>query len=94
MKNDEQPDNRDKSPLPVRIYRFYRDGFRSMTIGRKLWALIIVKVFILFFVFKLFFFPNLLNRDYDNDQDRAAAVRSSLIDRSASSCDTIISNLK
>ena len=35
--------------LPARIYRFYRDGFRSMTVGRYLWVLILVKLFILFF---------------------------------------------
>lgn len=71
--------NSRRPSLPVRIYRFYADGFRSMTIGRKLWALIIIKLFILFFIFRLFFFPNLLKRDYDNDRDRAAAVRCSLL---------------
>lgn len=66
--------------LPGRILRFYIDGFRQMTVGRYLWAIILIKLFILFFVFKLFFFPDLLKRDYDNDADRAAAVRKSLID--------------
>lgn len=65
----------------VKIWRFYYEGFRSMTLGRKLWILILIKLFILFFIFKLFFFPNLLERDYDNDEERAAAVRSTLIDR-------------
>ncbi len=32
------------------------------------------------FVFKLFFFPDLLKRDYDNDRDRAQAVRTALTD--------------
>lgn len=64
----------------VRIYRFYRDGFRSMTVGRYLWLMIIIKLLILFFIFRLFFFPDLLKRDYDNDADRAQAVRSALID--------------
>lgn len=63
----------------VRIYRFYRDGFRSMTVGRWLWLMIIIKLFILFFIFKLFFFPDILNRDYDTDQERAEAVRVSLM---------------
>lgn len=66
--------------IVMRIYRFYRDGFRSMTVGRWLWLMIIVKLFILFFIFKLFFFPNLLSRDYDNDDDRAQAVREALLD--------------
>lgn len=64
----------------VRVWCFYRDGFRAMTVGRYLWALILIKLFILFFVFKLFFFPDLLKRDYDNDRDRAQAVRTALTD--------------
>ncbi len=64
----------------VRVWRFYRDGFRAMTVGRYLWALILIKLFILFFVFKLFFFTDLLKRDYDNDRDRAQAVRTALTD--------------
>ncbi len=64
----------------VRVWRFYRDGFRAMTVGRYLWALILIKLFILFFVFKLFFFPDLLKRDYDNDRDRAQAVRTAPTD--------------
>lgn len=51
-----------------------------MTVGRYLWLLIIVKLFILFFVMKLFFFPDLLQRDYDNDEQRAQAVRTHLIE--------------
>ncbi len=64
--------------LPGRIVRFYADGFRSMTIGRKLWAIIIIKLIVIFGVLKLFFFPDLLKSRYDTDEDRAAAVRSAL----------------
>lgn len=66
---------------PGQVVRFYVDGFRSMTVGRKLWMLILIKLFILFFVFKLFFFPDLLKRDYDTDEERAEAVRTSLLGR-------------
>lgn len=68
------------APLPVRIVRFYVDGFRQMTVGRSLWLLILIKLFIIFFILKLFFFPDLLSRDYDNDADRADAVRQSMLD--------------
>lgn len=51
-----------------------------MTLGRYLWVLILVKVAILFLVFKIFFFPDRLARDYDNDNDRARAVRRHLAD--------------
>lgn len=45
-----------------RAFRLYYDGFRSMTLGRTLWLIIAVKVFIIFFVLKLFFFPNFLKQ--------------------------------
>jgi len=74
--------SRRRASLPLRIVRFYVDGFKSMTVGRYLWAIILIKLFILFFIFKLFFFPDILSRDYDNDDDRAQAVRTSLLDES------------
>lgn len=64
--------------LPRRVVRFYVDGFRSMTIGRKLWAIIIIKLIIIFGILKLFFFPDLLQSRYDTDTERAEAVRTSL----------------
>lgn len=61
------------------IWRLYFDGFREMSsLGRKLWILILIKLFIFFFIIKLFFFPNLLERDYDTDEERAQAVRTHL----------------
>lgn len=56
----------------------YIDGFRSMTVGRKLWLLIFVKIIIFFLVLKIFFFPDILSNNYDTDAERAAAVRSAL----------------
>lgn len=43
-----------------KVVRFYIDGFRAMTLGRTLWAIILLKLFILFAVLRLFFFPDLL----------------------------------
>ena len=63
------------------IVDFYVDGFKNMTVGKKLWAIIFIKIIILFFVFKLFFFPNLLKENYDNDDDRARAVATELTTR-------------
>lgn len=65
------------------MVRFYVDGFRSMTVGRSLWVLIIIKVAILFLVFKLFFFRDELATRYDTDTERADAVRQELVNRSA-----------
>lgn len=42
-----------------KVIRFYVEGFREMTVGRTLWAIILVKLFIMFAVLKVFF-PDLL----------------------------------
>lgn len=42
------------------IWRFYADGFRAMTTGRVLWCIILLKLFVMFFVLRLFFFPDRL----------------------------------
>lgn len=76
------PDSRhstQKGNLLRRIADLYIDGFRNMTIGRKLWLIIIIKLIIMFAVLKLFFFPDILNTRYDNDQDRADHVRHELL---------------
>lgn len=71
--------NSDKPGIGRRIWRLYADGFREMTIGRYLWAIILIKLAVLFLVFRLFFFPDILAKDYDNDEERAEAVRTNLL---------------
>ena len=44
----------------TRVWRFYLEGFRSMTLGRTLWAIILIKLVVMFLVLKIFFFPNML----------------------------------
>lgn len=48
--------------LLYRIYRFYADGFRQMTVGRVLWTVILIKLFVIFVVLKLLFFPDVWHR--------------------------------
>ena len=59
---------------PKGIFQFYLDGFRSMTVGRTLWKIILVKLFVMFFILKLFFFPNYLNTHFETDEQRADHV--------------------
>ena len=59
---------------PGRVYRFYRDGFKSMTVGKTLWKIILVKLFIMFAVLKLFFFPDFLSTKFSTDEQRADYV--------------------
>ena len=58
----------------VRIFRFYYEGFREMTLGKTLWAIILIKLAIMFLVMKLFFFPNFLKTKFDTDEERAGYV--------------------
>ncbi len=57
-----------------RIYLFYYEGFKSMTIGKTLWAIILIKLFIMFAILRLFFFPNYLNSNFENDEERSNHV--------------------
>ncbi len=57
-----------------RIYRFYYDGFRSMTVGKKLWLIIFIKLFIMFAILKVFFFKNFLKTKFDTDSERSEYV--------------------
>lgn len=50
-----------------------------MTVGKKLWAIILIKLAVIFLVLKLFLFPDVLDRDYDTDEAKADAVREHLI---------------
>lgn len=70
----------EKSPIPVRIYRFYLEGFRSMEIGKTLWLLILIKLFIMFVVLKMFFFPRYLNQ-FSSTTEKEEYVSQELIDR-------------
>jgi len=56
------------------IFHFYYLGFRNMTLGRKLWAIILVKLILIFLVLKLFFFPNLLKTNFKTDEQRSNHV--------------------
>ncbi len=61
-----------------RAWLMYYDGFRNMTVGRTLWVVILIKLFLMFVIIKWIFFPDFLNSHYDNDADKAAAVREKL----------------
>ena len=70
-----------KMPLYKRIWDLYYDGFKNMTVGKSLWLLIIIKLFIFFVIMKWLFFPNILKENYSTDEERAEAVRTELINR-------------
>jgi hypothetical protein len=45
-----------------------------MTWGKSLWAIILIKLFIMFVILRIFFFPDFLKRDFDTDEERGDHV--------------------
>jgi hypothetical protein len=62
-----------------KVFHLYYDGFRSMTLGKTLWAIILIKLFIIFVVLKLFFFPNFLKQHADGNEP--SYVANELVER-------------
>ena len=65
----------------ARAVDLYVDGFRSMTVGKTLWLIIAIKLFIFFVIIKILFFPNFLSSKSDSDKGKAQYVREQLLDR-------------
>ncbi len=57
-----------------RIFNFYYEGFTNMTVGKKLWLIIFIKLFIMFAILKVFFFKNFLKTKFDTDAERSEYV--------------------
>ncbi|MBR1395140.1 MAG: DUF4492 domain-containing protein [Prevotella sp.] len=57
-----------KNSFLYKVYDLYYDGFRNMTLGRTLWAIILIKLFIIFAILKVFFFPDFLKEHAEGDE--------------------------
>ena len=77
MKTDMKPM---KKGLLSRIFHLYYDGFRTMTLGKTLWTIILIKLAIIFLVLKLFFFPDFINTNSKNG-DKAGFVSKEILSR-------------
>lgn len=62
-----------------KIYYFYKDGFSHMTVGKTLWLIVAIKLFIMFAILKTFFFHDFLKTNFANDEQRANHVRQELV---------------
>lgn len=51
-----------------KVWHLYYDGFRQMTLGRTLWVIILVKLFVIFVILKLFFFPDFIKQNANGDE--------------------------
>ena len=70
-----------KRSFLYRVYDLYVDGFRHMRLGKTLWAIILIKLFIIFVVLKLFFFPDFLKQNAKGDE--ASYVATELVERAS-----------
>ena len=70
-----------KESFLYRVFDLYYDGFRSMRLGKTLWAIILIKLFVIFFILKLFFFPNFLKQHAEGDE--AGYIATELTERAA-----------
>ncbi|MDO5035767.1 MAG: DUF4492 domain-containing protein [Porphyromonas sp.] len=62
----------------------YRDGFRNMgRTGKQLWLIIFIKLFIMFAILRVFFFPDFLKQQSDTAEGRADYVGQELVERIA-----------
>jgi uncharacterized membrane protein len=63
-----------------KIFNFYRDGFRNMSgSNRTLWLIIFIKLFIMFAILKIFFFPDFLGSKYKTNEEKSDHVIEQLI---------------
>lgn len=63
-----------------KIFEFYMDGFKSMTLGKYLWAIVLIKLFIMFAILKLFFFKSDLS-GFDSQEEKGNHVKEQLIEK-------------
>ena len=68
-----------KNGFLYRAFNLYYEGFRNMTLGRTLWVIVLIKLFIIFAVLKVFFFPNFLKEQANGDE--AGYVATELVER-------------
>jgi hypothetical protein len=66
--------------LLYRLFRFYYDGFRTMSWwGKKVWIIIAIKLFIIFIILKVFFFHDFLDRKAETWRGKSEYVLNQLI---------------
>ena len=63
------------NPLPMnafkQVWRFYYEGFKTMgPVGKKLWIIVLIKLFIMFAILRLFFFPDVMEEKFSSDRER------------------------
>jgi len=58
----------------IKIFNFYKEGFLSMKLGKKLWLIIGIKLIFMFLILKIFFFQDFLSSKAETQQEKADYV--------------------
>jgi hypothetical protein len=62
------------------FFLFYYEGFKNMPLwGRRVWLIILLKLFIMFAILKLFFFPDFLGSRFSTDEEKSDYVIEQLL---------------
>ena len=61
-----------------KVFRFYYEGFSNLTWGKTLWLVILVKLFLIFFILKFFFFSGSPQQKFKTDEERGMNVLENL----------------
>lgn len=55
-----------------KVWLFYYEGFKNIgQTGKRLWIIILIKLFIMFAVLRLFFFPDVMKKEFDSNKERS-----------------------
>ncbi len=60
------------------IFNFYKEGFKNLTLGKTLWKIIFIKLFVMFVILKLFVFVVNFNSIFKSDKEKSTFVLKNL----------------
>jgi len=55
------------------FFRMYVEGFKNLSWGKPLWIIILIKLFIMFAILKIFFFQNPLSR-FETEEEKSEFI--------------------
>ncbi|EAI0063441.1 DUF4492 domain-containing protein, partial [Campylobacter jejuni] len=60
------------------IFNFYKEGFKNLILGKTLWKIIFIKLFVMFVILKLFVFDVNFNSIFKSDKEKSTFVLKNL----------------
>lgn len=60
------------------IYNFYIDGFKNMKLGKSLWKVVLLKIFLILVVLNYFVYDKSINSEFKTENAKADFVYKNL----------------